>query len=255
MKVMNILLVEDNLIDRMAFLRMVEKEALNCKLEVADSINKAKKLLSQFEYQLVVCDLNLPDGTAFDLSTSFAKNTFVLLSGFVDLELKNKALHAGIFKVISKSSNLTQFSDIIEIIKQKTGKKSNLQHPPNHQPKDNEYAPVLSHLKMTFDNNPAYITEIIQTYLSENPKLLTRLCLAAEIEDKQQVVKTAHKLKSGYMMMGLKELENLATEIEINPQAKNEDLDLQIQDIINISQQSYRSLNVALLELDNSNNT
>ena len=56
------------------------------------------------------------------------------------------------------------------------------------------------------------------------------------------------------MMMGLKELENLATEIEINLPAKNEDLDLQIQDIINRSQQSYRSLNVALLELDNSNN-
>ena len=98
---MNILLIEDNVIDRMAFLRMVEQEGLNCKLDVAESIGKAKKLLSQFEYQLVVCDLNLPDGTAFDLSTSFAKNTFVLLSGFVDFELKDKAMCAGIFKVIS----------------------------------------------------------------------------------------------------------------------------------------------------------
>jgi len=252
---MNILLIEDNEIDRMAFFRMMEKEDLDCNLEVAENISKAKNLLSRFEYQLVVCDLNLPDGTAFDLSTSFAKNTFVLLSGFVDLELKDKAKRAGISKVISKTSDLTQFSNIIEIIKQKTGDKTNIYYQPNQQTNNDEYAPILSQLKLTFDNNPAYIAEIIQTYLIENPKLLSRLSLAAEIEDKQQIVKTAHKLKSGYMMMGLKELENLATEIEINLPAKNEDLDHQIQDILERSHKSYLSLKAALLELEKPNNT
>ncbi len=252
---MNILLIEDNEIDRMAFFRMMEKEDLDCNLEVAENISKAKNLLSQFEYQLVICDLNLPDGTAFDLSTYFVKNPFVLLSGFVDMELKDKAKRAGIYEVISKTSDLTQFSIIIEIIKHKTGKKSNPYYQLDLQANNEKYVPILGHLKLTFDNNPAYIVEIIQTYLSENPKLLSRLSIAAEIEDKQQIVKTAHKLKSGYMMMGLKELEHLATEIEINLPAKNEDLDHQIQDIIEKSHKSYLSLKAALPELENPNNT
>lgn len=252
---MNILLIEDNEIDRIAFFRLMEKQDLECNLEVAKNIDEAKNLLSRIEYQLIVCDLNLPDGTAFDLSTFFAKNTFVLISGYVDSDLKKKANHAGIFKVISKSSDLTQFSEIIAIIKQVSEEKANVHHNSNPQPNNNEIAPILANLKSTFDNNPDYIVEIIQTYLTENPKLLAHLSLAAEIDDKQQVVKVAHKLKSGYMMMGLKELENLAAEIEVNLPAKNEALEQQIQDIIEKSKKSYLSLNIVLLDLENLNNT
>ena len=36
------------------------------------------------------------------------------------------------------------------------------------------------------------------------------------IEDKQQILKTAHLLKSGYLLMGLTALENLAVELENN---------------------------------------
>jgi CheY-like chemotaxis protein len=248
---LKILLIEDNLVDQMAFFRMMEKQGLDYKPDVADNISKAEKLLNQKEYQLVVCDLNLPDGTAFDLSAFFKKNTFVLLSGHVDAELKEKAKQAGIEKVVSKTSDLVQFSNIIEIINNMTGaeildKKSNRPIEKYDPP-----APMLAHLKKAFDNNSAYIADIIQAYLKENPKLISRLSLAAEIDDKQQIVKTAHQLKSGYMMMGLKELEHLAVELESNFLLKNEECNDRIQEIIDRSNQSYLSLNNVLIELEN----
>ncbi len=249
---MRILLIEDNLVDRMAFTRMMEKEGLDCTIDVADRIDQAKLLLNSYKYQLIVCDLNLPDGTAFDLSCYFAKNTIILLSGFADQELKEKAKHSNIFKLVAKRSDLKQFSTIIKIIKQKMGKKMIDNHPQQQQSNNDQFAPLLAHLKATFDNNPAYIADIIHSFLKENPKLIARLSLAAEIEDNQQIVKTAHQLKSGYMVMGLKDLENLAYELENNLPQKNEVLRDQIQTIIEQSHQSYLSLNAALMELDNS---
>ena len=248
---MNILLIEDNLIDRMAFLRMIKKEGLESNLEIAESIYSAKELLQQSQYELIVCDLNLPDGTAFDLSSIFNENTFVLLSGFVDAELIEKAQRAGIYKVISKTSDLKQFAVIIDIIKRKLGKKSIENGPSSPQPKNNRYASILGHLNTTFDNNIDYISDIIHSFLNENPKLLRRLRLAAEIDDQQQISKTAHQLKSGYMIMGLKELEELAADIEANLYNKGLELNKRIQTLIDKSNQSYHSLNTALTKLEN----
>lgn len=250
---LKILLVEDNLIDRMAFVRMVEKEALECKLEVAENVREAKRWLRSDDFQLVICDLNLPDGTAFDLSVFFRQYPFILLSGHVDAELKEKTRLTGIFKVFSKSSNLSQFPAIATVIKQMLGKKVTFKKQRKPQAQSDSFAPILAQLKSTFDDNAVIIAEIIRSFLLENPKILDRLSLAADIGDTPQIVRTAHQLKSGYMMMGLKDLQQLSADLELNCPSKNENLREQIQAIIEQSHQSYISLNAALLELDCTN--
>ena len=247
---MNVLLIEDNLIDIMAFNRILKKESLICNLDVVKNIRTAKQFLNRNKYNLIVCDLNLPDGTAFDLTAFFAENDFVLISGYVDAELVKKASQAGINRVISKSSDLKQLTEMLNLLRQKAGVKLKTRKLSDKLLEKEQHNSVLAHLKRIFDNNPLYITDIIQSYLDENPKLITRLNLASEINDKQQIIKTAHRLKSGYMLMGLKELEHLAADLEVDCPTESEILNKKIQSIADLSQQSYHALNLALLELN-----
>lgn len=246
-----ILLIEDNLIDQMAFSRMLDKEGLeDCELQIVENIGNAEQLLKQKDFQLIVCDMNLPDGTAFDLSHIFKKNTFILLSGHITPELEQEAMESGILKVLPKTSDLSQLSPIIEIIKQKSGTKLHSKQEANPKQSDKQGTLILAHLKATFDNNPIYIIDIIQSFLIENPKLISRLNLAAEIRDIQQIVNTAHQLKSGYMLMGFTELEDIAKEIETNNALNVEDLNDLIHKLINLSAQSYALLKSALAQFE-----
>ena len=236
----------------MAFQRMMDKANLNLPFDIAENINNAANYLKQKKYQLVVCDLNLPDGTAFDLSSFFISNRFVLISGFVDSELEENAKNAGIDKVFLKKSELTHYSEIINIIKEREFENKIVKKDSPKTIKNLQFDPSLSHLKKTFDNNSAYISDIIYSYLDENPKLISRLKLATEINDTKQIIKTAHQLKSGYIILGFKELEHLSAIIETGFPCESHILNTQIQSLIEGSKESYNLLNSALQNLNNS---
>ena len=247
---MNILLIEDNKIDQMAFLRMIEKQDLKCTVEISEDLSKAKELLNQQTFQLVICDLNLPDGTAFDLAPFFRKTDFYIVSGFVDSELKEKAENVGISQVFEKSNELNQFSQIMEIIQKKL--KSKPFQSTNQISKDTNYGDkIIKKLSILFDNNAGCISDVIRTFLDENPKLLNKLSIAVEIEDRDQIVKTAHQLKSGFMMMGLKNLEKMAYDLETEFYITDE-LHQRVNELIQNSKKSYISLNNALINLNQS---
>jgi len=62
-----ILYIEDNKIDQMAFCDMVKTEELPYDYELAGSIKEAKELLSSKTYDVIFSDFLLGDGTAFDI--------------------------------------------------------------------------------------------------------------------------------------------------------------------------------------------
>ena len=65
MKSINILLIEDDLIDRMAFKRFVEAEKLPFDYAEAGSVSEARKILDAASFDIVISDYLLGDGTAY----------------------------------------------------------------------------------------------------------------------------------------------------------------------------------------------
>ena len=63
----HVLLIEDDRIDQMAFERMVENEHLSYDYTIAGSVSEAKHLLNSAQFDFVIADYLLGDGTAFDL--------------------------------------------------------------------------------------------------------------------------------------------------------------------------------------------
>ena len=62
-----LLVVEDDKVDRMAFERMVKTERLPYEYTCASSLKEAKDALKCGDFDVVVTDYNLGDGSGFDL--------------------------------------------------------------------------------------------------------------------------------------------------------------------------------------------
>jgi len=90
-----ILLIEDDKLDQAAFVRMVKDRELPYDCTVAGSVSEARKILGLEQFDIVISDYILGDGTAFDILESAKDTPFVLTTASGDEEVVVKAWRAG----------------------------------------------------------------------------------------------------------------------------------------------------------------
>ena len=88
-------MVDDDQVDRLAFLRHIEKQALPYKCKVAASVAEARALPDTEKFDVVILDHNLNDGTGFDLLPKFEHSPVIFLTGSESPEVAVRALKAG----------------------------------------------------------------------------------------------------------------------------------------------------------------
>lgn len=104
---LKVLLVEDNEIDQMAFLRFAKKEDLQFDHVIANSVSQARHLLDREKYDALLLDYRLGDGTAFDLFDA-AKQTgtpIIIITGTGDQEISVQAMKSGAYDYIIKDND------------------------------------------------------------------------------------------------------------------------------------------------------
>jgi len=90
-----VLLIEDDKIDQDAFTRLVEEENLPYDYKTASSISEGQKVLACEQFDIVISDYNLGDGTGFDV-LNFVKDTpVIIVTGTGGEEIAVKAWKAG----------------------------------------------------------------------------------------------------------------------------------------------------------------
>jgi PAS domain S-box-containing protein len=90
-----VLLVEDDDIDRMAFVRHVDRQSLPYICKTANSVAAAKAIPASEAFDIVILDHNLNDGTGFDLLDHFAHAPILFLTGSESPEVAVRAMKAG----------------------------------------------------------------------------------------------------------------------------------------------------------------
>jgi PAS domain S-box-containing protein len=101
-----LLLVEDDLVDKMAFERMVKSEGLPYHYTCVTSVEEAKTALQEAEYDVVVTDYRLGDGTAFDMIAEVPSNTaLIIVTGAGGEEVAVQAMKAGASDYLMKDAN------------------------------------------------------------------------------------------------------------------------------------------------------
>lgn len=99
---MRLLLIEDDEVDRMAFERFVLGEQLPYDYDVADSVARARGLIAQNEYDVILLDFNLGDGTGFDIIELHPDAPIVLITGANQIDIAVNAMKAGAFDYLVK---------------------------------------------------------------------------------------------------------------------------------------------------------
>lgn len=91
-----VLLVEDDNIDWKTFDRFVKRNQLPYEHARANSVSEAKQVLGSTDFQVVLLDYLLGDGTAFDLFEHVPRHIpFIIVTGSGDEEIAVQAMKAG----------------------------------------------------------------------------------------------------------------------------------------------------------------
>ena len=97
-----ILMVEDDKLDQKAFERLVKNEKFPYDYTIAGSVSEARSILASGQFDVVISDYALGDGTAFDV-LGLVKNTpIIIVTGAGDEELAVKAWKAGAYDYLIK---------------------------------------------------------------------------------------------------------------------------------------------------------
>jgi PAS domain S-box-containing protein len=92
---LRILLVDDDQVDRLAFLRHVERQALPYECKTAGSVAEARAIPRSEKFDVIILDHNLTDGTGFDLLPDFTETPVIFLTGSESPEIAVRAMKAG----------------------------------------------------------------------------------------------------------------------------------------------------------------
>ncbi len=218
------LIIEDDLIDQMALVRMLEKQYLDYQYSVAKSIQEAKKKLAQSSFDLVISDHNLADGTTFDLLDDLRNTPFILITGNEDQStintLKSKL---GAIRCFTKDLDLNYLQElplaINQFFKQKIKRPSDLKNEhilttPTNKISQQNVSINLNYLYKIFDGKKQDIKESIELFIFHKPIEMENLYNFLNNQDCQNVAKTTHLMKSGFRIFGMESQVSLADFIE-----------------------------------------
>jgi len=100
-----ILLIEDDQLDQMAFKRFVDNNAIPYDFTLSGSVSQAKQVLKSNQFDIIITDHSLGDGTAFDILESAKKTPVIVVTGAGDEETAVKAWKAGAYDYLVKDIN------------------------------------------------------------------------------------------------------------------------------------------------------
>ena len=97
-----LLLIDDDINDQKAFIKMVEEKKLRYDYKIVDSFAKAKKAFKQNVFDVVITDYLLEDGTALDIIEGLRETPVIITTGAGNEEIAVRAMKSGAFDYLIK---------------------------------------------------------------------------------------------------------------------------------------------------------
>jgi len=144
----NILLIEDDKLDQMAFTRMVQDKELPYDCKIAGSVSEARSILGCEGFDIILADYSLGDGTAFDIFDSVKNTPIILITGVGSEEIATDAWKSGAYDYLMKDHERNYLKAVPITIENAVKHK-----------RAEEKLRLLSHAILSTDNN-VYITNM-----------------------------------------------------------------------------------------------
>ncbi len=203
----NILYIEDDTIDQMAFKRIM-KQVKDVSYHIENNVNDLPILLSEHTYDLIITDYHLSDGSAHDVIACAKGIPVLVVTGTLRAQDRDHLDNAGAIAYISKPLHKKDFLAIIHMILEEVDLQS--------------FQFDLTYLKELSQGEPVFEEEMLQLFIQEAPENLAALKHALKQENYKEAEYWVHKLKSKLRLMGMHKLRAWADEIEHNFKHKKE---------------------------------
>jgi len=174
---MIVLFVEDDLDLAQRTICFLEKESID--IDYASTVKQAKSLSLSCEYDAIILDMNLPDGTGLELANFFEQkqlNTpIIFLTGQGDISHKMAAFNAGALDYLTKPFNVAELAIRLKILSQKKSINSDIY--------------TICDLSINFSQKIIKRKERAITLSPQQWKLLTLLCQhSPNVVSKQKII-------------------------------------------------------------------
>ena len=97
-----VLFIEDNQLDQMAFKNYVDENNIPYDYTIAGSVKEALQVLNCEQFDIVISDHSLGDGTAFEILKSVKNIPVIVVTGAGDEETAIKAWKDGAYDYLIK---------------------------------------------------------------------------------------------------------------------------------------------------------
>ena len=218
-----ILIIEDDLIDQMAIKRLFKRKHLPYPFTMVSSISDAKIEFSKQEFQLVISDYNLADGTAFNILEDLKNIPLIVITGNEETSTVESLINkSNAIACFTKDLDFKYLEELPSIIHQEFEKKTlDKKATNNNFTKRNNL--VLHNKNVTvklknafkiFDGKKEDVQETIEIFIYHKPREMNDLYQYLNEKNCAKVSEVAHRMKSGYRVLGMKKQEELANYIE-----------------------------------------
>src|SRR6478609_8977769 len=219
LKNLNVLLVEDNDINRLYASSILK--TWDCNLEMAENGYVALEKLKNNPFDIVLMDLQMPVMDGYEATKAIRQGDasrsqvpIIALTANATRKDIEKCLASGMNDCIPKPFTP---EDLFRVLLKHSNNKSNDAHKETVQatvPLVQSQLVDLSYLKNVSHNDPEFIKEMINTFLESMPKTIREIETFSTTKDWVNLGKAIHKIKPSLTMMGMPTLKALALEME-----------------------------------------
>jgi len=248
LKNLNVLLVEDNDINRL-YANSILK-TWDCNIELAENGYVAVEKIKNNVFDIILMDVQMPVMDGYEATKAIRSGEppkslvpIIALTANATRKDIEKCLSAGMNDCVPKPFTP---EDLFRVLLKHSGNKSKMPRSPAEIEKEKSLKLIdLSYLQSVSNNDKQFIQEMIDTFLESMPKSIVDITRNVEVKDWESLAKAIHKIKPSLTMMGMQTLKSAA--IELEQMCKSEIL---IKAIPSESELFTRQLKEALRELE-----
>jgi len=218
----HVLLVEDNMMNR--FIAIKSLSHFGCTIDEAENGLVALELLKTKVYDLILMDIQMPklDGVE---TTKIIRNELKLEVPIIAITANAFKKDIELYLSIGMDDYVTKPFEEKElfntIVKQLQWEDVNKAQPTNTM--DNNYD--LSKLKALSRGDEDFVRSMIEIFRQQTPLALKEMKEALRKKDYETLAQTAHRIKPSIENMGIKQLDGVASEIELAIKTKGNAVD------------------------------
>ncbi len=219
LKTINLLVVEDNLMNQKLISKILE--LWDCPFEIAPSGFIALEKTQQTKYDIILMDIHMPEIDGCETTEKIRANEnnlnqstpIIALTAAALLDEKNRAFDSGMNDFLTKPFSPKQ-------LKKRLAKWLNIETTPSEShvytllSKDEIINIDFSYLLEMSKGDESFVKDMIEIFLNEIPSAMNFLTEKLEEKNWEKIANITHRIKTNYMMVGMKVQQENALAIE-----------------------------------------